>query len=174
MVAQKRLPLTGPAMVFVTTTVHKWTPIFAQDKYARLMVAQLNETLSHYRVSMCAYVLMPSHLHALLGFPEIGRLSQVMKMIKGLSARRLRPLLTPELATAFESNGRYLLWKRRFDDVIIWSEKQFRTKAEYIHNNPVRAGLVQHSNDYKYSSAGDWLLDNPGLIHVNKTWKWQR
>jgi len=65
-----------------------------------------------------------------------------------------------------------LFWKPRFDDLIIWSEKQFRIKVNYIHNNPVKAGLVERPIDYAFSSATDWLLDKPGLVPVDKEWTW--
>jgi putative transposase len=173
MAAQQRLDLSGPAMVFVTTTVQHWTPVFADKRLARLMTGQLHETLEKYEISMCAYVVMPSHFHALLGFPEIDRLSKVMRAIKSMSARRIQPFLSAEQRTVFSRNGQYLFWKRRFDDLIIWSERQFIIKAEYIHNNPVKAGLVEQSTNYVFSSATDWLLGEPGIIPVDKTWKWQ-
>ncbi len=173
MVAQKRLDLSGPAMVFVTTTVQHWTPIFSDEQLARVMTEQLRETLERHAVSTCAYVVMPSHFHVLLGFPEVEKLSKVVRAIKSLSARRIQPLLSVEQKSAFDQNGHFLFWKRRFDDLIIWSEKQFSVKAAYIHNNPVRAGLVEQPTDYMFSSASDWLLDKPGMIPIDKTWKWQ-
>jgi hypothetical protein len=57
----------------------------------------------------------------------------------------------------FDHNGRFVFWKQRFDDLVIWLEKQFRIKVDYIHNNPVKAGLVERAVDYPYSSARDWL-----------------
>ena len=172
MVLRKRLDLTGPAMAFVTTTVKDWAPVFANDLCSQALRDQLHDTLGHYQVSLCGYVIMPSHLHALLGFREIERMSQVMQSLKSLAARRVRPLLPHHMVTVFDRAGRFMLWKPRFDDLIIWSEKQFRTKLEYIHDNPVRAGLVTCSSDYLWSSAGDWLLDRPRPLLVDREWVW--
>ena len=61
---------------------------------------------------------------------------------------------------------------RRFDDLIIYSEKQLRIKLEYIHNNPVRAGLTENALDWKYSSAVDWLSDKKGMIDIVKDYSW--
>jgi putative transposase len=58
----------------------------------------------------------------------------------------------------------------RFDDVIIYGRKQFRVKLNYIHGNPVKAGLVANAIDYKYSSAKDWLTDQKGPIDIDKNY----
>jgi hypothetical protein len=65
-------------------------------------------------------------------------------------------------------NGKFRLWKPRFDDLIITSEQQFKTKIGYIHNNPVKSGIVNHPGDYGYSSASDWLNNERGLLPVAK------
>lgn len=45
------------------------------------------------------------------------------------------------------------MWKRESLSVELWSEAVFLQKLNYIHDNPVAAGLVTNSYDYKYSSA---------------------
>lgn len=159
-------------MVFVTTTVKDWVPIFSNENCALLTLNQLHETLSHYRVSLVAYVLMPSHIYLLLGFKEIENLSLVIQSFKRITARKLKPTLPSDLVNKFIIDGKYNLWKPRFDDLIIWSEKQFKIKIDYIHNNPVKAGLVKKPTDYVYSSVNDWLLDRVGILPVDKDWEW--
>jgi len=43
---------------------------------------------------------------------------------------------------------------------------------DYIHNNPVKAGLVASAVDWKYSSAVDWLTDKDGLAKIDKEYHW--
>lgn len=172
LVIRKRLPTRRPAMAFVTTAVTDWTPVFADERYARLIIQQLHRTVSHHQLSLAAYVVIPSHVHLLLGFKEIEKLSKVVQQFKSLSTRLLLPLLPLKLIAAFHHSGHFQLWRPRFDDVIIWSEKQFRIKVKYIHRNPVKAGLARTATDYTYSSARVWLLHEPGLIPVDKEWTW--
>ena len=172
MVLRKRLSAPGPAMVFVTTTVREWRPVFADQTCAEAALAQLAETVAFFGHALAAYVVMPTHLHALMGLGNLQQLSQVMQSFKSLTARRLRPLLRSQHMEVFDHNGRFVFWKQRFDDLVIWSEKQFRTKVEYIHNNPVKAGLVERAVDYPYSSAQDWLTVTEGRVHIDKTWDW--
>ena len=122
--------------------------------------------------TIAAYVVMPSHAHALIGLREVGHLSEFMRSFKSLAARRIRPLLSAEMLPAFERGSKFQFWKPRFDDLIIRSEKQFRIKTDYIHNNPVKAGLVKRSAEYVLSSAGDWLTGELGIITVDKSWSW--
>ncbi len=159
-------------MVFITTTVIDWTPLFNNESLAQSTLAQLQETVTRFETSVAGYVLMPSHLHALLGFTQVGRLSQLMQAFKGLSSRRMFPLLADYKQLLSELGGGPRVWKPRFEDLIIWSEKQFKIKIEYIHNNPVKAGLVEQAIDYRFSSARDWLTDSPGVIKVDKNWSW--
>jgi putative transposase len=58
----------------------------------------------------------------------------------------------------------------RIDDVVFYSEKVLRTKVNYIHNNPVKARLVSNPEDWKYSSARNYLLDDHSTIQVNTSW----
>jgi len=59
-----------------------------------------------------------------------------------------------------------------FDDLVISSEKQFRIKLEYIHNNPVKAGLVTTAVDYSYSSARNWVGEGKGLVEIDNDFCW--
>lgn len=159
-------------MAFVTTTVKNWAPVLSDQNLAKLVLRQLDETLTHYKASLAAYVVMPSHIHALLGFSKIEKLSEVIQSFKGLSAKSLKSMLSQREFAIFYDGERFNFWKPRFDDLIIWSEKQFRIKIDYIHNNPVKAGLVNQPVDYIFSSAKDWLKGEAGIIPVDRNWTW--
>lgn len=70
MVVRKRASLEGPSLVFVTTTLRNWTPLFRQVRSANILIECLNRSLELEKVSCLAYVLMPSHLHLLVGFQD--------------------------------------------------------------------------------------------------------
>ncbi len=59
---------------------------------------------------------------------------------------------------------------RRFDDRIIGSRHMLRTVIEYIHNNPVKAGIVERAADHKYSSARNYLLNDHSVLEVITDW----
>ena len=159
-------------MVFVTTTVKDWIPVLADEKCAKMFIDTFRDTLVQFQISLTAYVLMPSHFHALLGFNRIEQLSEAMQSIKSISARKIKSLLSDDLLHRFSENGSFQFWRPRFDDLIIWSEEQFKVKMEYIHNNPVKGDMAKESTDYLYSSARDWLSNETGILPVDKDWNW--
>jgi putative transposase len=174
MVVRRRLLLTGPAAVFVTTTVVNWLPVFSDESLAEQVTNEIRETTRRFDISVCAYVLMPSHLHLLIGFPQIESLTTFMQILKQGTARRIKNLLSPDLRKTLTTQSGYYLWKPRFDDLIIETEKQFRIKAEYIHNNPVKAGLVQRVEDYPHSSARYWLCGKLAPLPIDSEWRWSQ
>lgn len=172
MPVNKRLNLSGPALAFITTTVKDWIPVFSLEKAALLVISQFEEASKFYGVAVIGYVLMPSHIHALVGFPEVAELSKYMQAFKSLTSRKLEEIDLGPYRSQLIKNGQFRLWKRRFDDSIIYSEKQLRIKLEYMHNNPVKDGFVDNPIQWEYSSAVDWLTDGEGLIEINKDYSW--
>jgi putative transposase len=121
----------------------------------------IETNIEFYRKRECAdifaYVLMPSHFHLIISIPENKSISNFMRDLKRRTAREY-----------FESynlpNGR--LWEGRFDDVTLYSEKNFLTKLNYIHLNPVKAGLVEKPEDWLYSSARFYMFDEIRIINL--------
>jgi REP element-mobilizing transposase RayT len=76
-----------------------------------------------------------------------------------------------------ESRKRWLLWLLKKEDHIwFWEEgyhgveikdkKFFESKSDYIHFNPVRAGLVEKEEEYALSSCADFYGVRRGLLEV--------
>jgi len=172
MVIRKRLPIEGKALVFVTATVTDWIPVFGNHTAAEIAIDELSKATDYFSVAVVGYVLMPSHMHFLLGFSQIGQLSKFMQSFKILSSKAVKQSVNSVIIGGLWHDGTFNLWKPRFDDLIIVSEEQFRTKLNYIHNNPVKAGLVSDPCEWPNSSASDWLKDRKGPLRVDKNFRW--
>ena len=159
-------------MFFVTTTVVSWIPIFLDHDVAVTVLEQFAETSRLRDVAIVAYVLMPSHLHALVGLKDIRLLSSYMQTFKSPSSRKVKEMKVNRYRETLFQSARFRLWQRGFDDLVISSEKQFRIKLEYLHNNPVKAGLVTTAVNYPYSSAGNWVGEGKGLVEIDKDFSW--
>ena len=103
---------------------------------------------------------------------DISLLSSFVQAFKSLTARRLKNLGLMTNLKQYNSTGSFRLWKRRFDDVIIVSEKQFRRKLQYIHDNPMKSGLVKNALDWEFSSARAWMNGEIGEIEIKKDFRW--
>ena len=167
MVIRKRLKISGPAIVFITTTIFEWKPVLTKTNVILIIITELQNIQSLFQLSVISYVIMPNHIHLVLGFKKIEVLSKCIQGFKSVTSRRVKKLVLPELL-----GNDYRLWKPRFDDLIVHTEKQLKIKMDYIHSNPVKAGLVHKAEDWLYSSAADWLTSKQGLIKIDKDYDW--
>ena len=90
-----------------------------------------------------AYAVMPDHLHLLLVPRPSMTLSEVMRLIKGSTARQLNLL----------KGERGSIWQQSFHDRVIRDETHLQATIAYIHENPVTEGLVVTPGEYEFSSA---------------------
>jgi hypothetical protein len=71
----------------------------------------------------------------------------------------------------------YSLWDHHSNVLPIFSEDMFMQKVNYIHQNPVRLGLVERAEDYRWSSVRIWkrrpLEDEPLLVNIDRI-NWRR
>ena len=110
-------------------------------------IARLVENaLLHFdgqRYRLIAWVIMPNHVHVLLeifaGYP----LDTVVHSWKSYTANEANKLL--------QRQGRF--WFREYFDRYIRDEQHFANAVRYIHDNPVKAGLVEKAENWAFSSA---------------------
>ncbi len=164
--------IAGPALYFVTTTARNWCPVFKRGAIAVATLLQLGETLKFYDAATQGYVLMHNHLHVLIGIRSSDQLPRIVQGFKSLSSRKIAGLLSQQERAGFMTTRGFRLWTPRYHDVLIASETQFLRKLHYIHENPVRAGLVARAEDWPWSSAGTWLSGRAEPIPVDREFSW--
>jgi len=89
-------------------------------------------------IDLDAAVVMPDHAHLIFRLIEPYRLSQVLQRIKGRSARQINRILKSEGS----------VWSDESFDHIIRHAKELAEKLEYVRQNPVKRGLVDHPEGY--------------------------
>lgn len=100
---------------------------------------------------------MPDHIHAvLIRHDDADSVSDFMRDFKMKSAFRCLPNGYPQ--------GN--LWRRRFDDVPLPGPKAVQTRLRYMHENPVKAGLVATQTDYEWSSAQFYFQDKASIVSL--------
>ncbi len=124
------------AIYFITTRL-KDIGFFLNKNEIEVIVETIRGLASSREMRLYAYVVMPNHFHVLIK-PLRSEISLLMQLIKGRSSRRI-------------NKGN--LWQKGFFDFTIMTEEKFREKFNYIHYNPVKSGLVEKAEDYKFSSA---------------------
>lgn len=142
----------------MTTSVLGRVVRFDRAKDYEMLEANIEFYRKRDSASIYAYVLMPTHFHLIIGIPAKGSLSDFMRDLKRRTAREYFELYDMPA-------GR--LWENRFDDVNLHSEEMFITKFNYIHMNPVKAGLVEKPEDWPYSSAGYYSVGKPSRVIIS-------
>jgi putative transposase len=94
---------------------------------------------SRYGFQLFGYVVMPEHVHLLVSEPCTATPSTVLQALKQTVSRALRLNRTDTGLPAF--------WQRRFYDFNVWSTEKIFKKLEYMHENPVKRGLVLNAKD---------------------------
>jgi putative transposase len=167
---------------FITTTVMNYDNVFSINReYSLILINSLKFLLKEHRSKLFAYVIMPSHMHLLLYLPEGESLIDYMRDFKKFTSVEIRKLAEKEkridLLKRLERNSissknqRYKLWMDRYDELIITSERMLKIKINYIHFNPVKAGLVEKAEDWEFSSARNYYLDDHSIFRVCTDWR---
>jgi putative transposase len=166
---------------FITTTVMNYDRIFELGcKYNMIIINSLKYLLYEHKAKLFAYVIMPSHLHIILYIPVKESIIDFMRDFKKFTSVEIRKLSEKEnrqyLINRFKDNAllsknqNYKIWMDRYDDFILSTDRQIKIKINYIHNNPVKATIVEKSEDFIYSSARNYILDDQSLIEVTTDW----
>jgi REP element-mobilizing transposase RayT len=92
---------------------------------------------------------MPDHFHALIWPPFPLTISKVLQDFKSVSSRKINRL----------RKRRGSLWQHQFWDRFVRHRKEFAERLDYMHYNPVRKGLVDKPEQWRWSSYNNFSLD---------------
>jgi REP element-mobilizing transposase RayT len=171
--------ITGE-VYFVTDTVVDWVDIFSRPRYKNIILESLQFCQAQKGLLIYAWVLMTNHLHMIVGANEDNKVSDIMRDFKKFTSKEILRVLKTDIQESrrewmlnrFEYAGRndkkiknYRFWQEGNDAQEIFLQDYFNQKLNYIHQNPVRAEIVNNPEDYRYSSAIDYA-GGKGLLNV--------
>ena len=144
-------------------------PIFLGEKDYEVFLDCLRQAKRKCRTRLFAYVLMTNHVHLLLEPEHEGDLGRFMQSVGRRYVRYMND--------TYERTG--TLWEGRFKTAVVSRDEYLIMCSRYIELNPVRAGMVRHPRDYRWSSyhrralrRPDGLLDeDPWYVSLGNTAK---
>ncbi|MDN4166215.1 transposase [Cytophagales bacterium LB-30] len=160
------------AVHFVIFTVHQWVDVFTRQIYSEELVKNLRYCQENKGLEVYGWVIMSNHIHLILRAKN-ENLSDIIRDFKKYTAKKIYQLIkdNPEesrkawLLTTLSFEGRVWFWEEGYHGEEIWDKPFFQSKLDYIHLNPVRAGIVAKEEDYLNSSAADcYGLRTPHLL----------
>jgi len=113
---------------------------------------------------------MPEHVHLLISEPERGKLSLVIQMLKQITSRKLKPAAGPPADIAGSVGQLERFWQVRYYDFPVWTKGKRIEKLRYIHRNPVRRGLAERPEDWKWSSFAHYSIGAEGVVEIESQW----
>jgi len=139
---------TSASTYFITAGTYLKKHLLQSDRMADLFCTTLLRYRDAQKFRLHAFVVMPNHFHLLLTIPEGLTLERAVQFIKGGFSFQAGKLL----------GVRGEIWQKSFADRRVRDRVEFEKYQEYIHQNPVRAGLVNTANEYCYSSLNPTFI----------------
>jgi len=133
---------------------------FDDPDLARALIDIWAEGRGRGDIALHGYVVMPDHYHVLVTLTGAPSISNVVRRVHSAFGRIVR-------SRGF-GGGR--VWQRRFYDHVVRDDEDWRTRLTYLHENPVRAGLVECAVEYPWSSAAWWETRTGPVACDGVTW----
>ncbi len=175
----KRYRIEG-SIFYITSNVYHRLCIFTRPSFIIPIIDSLNYYRYQYACKLIGYVIMPDHIHLLI-WPQDARIvTDFMRDFKRFTSGRITRQAKLEgkidwLAKFVEaghktSRADYKVWQDSFWEQTIYTKRFLTQKLNYIHMNPVRAGICKAPQDYLYSSYRNYFLHDNQLIEIDSEW----
>ena len=159
----------------LTFTCYNNRPFLSAERICKYLVDSIRSSREKHRFDLWAYVFMPNHVHILICPTRTQYLiSDILLSIKQPVSRKAINYLknnNPDglkYLTTSQTHRPYRFWQKGGGyDRNITKVKTIIDSVHYIHNNPVRRGMVETAVQWYYSSAADWQGGRQGPIPID-------
>ena len=138
----------------VMNRARRGTTLFIDKADFQQFIDLLQETAELFNVNVAAYCLMPTHYHLMVQTPD-ANLSRCMRHLNGV--------YTQKYNVVHGSDG--TLFRGRYKSILVYADSYVLQLVRYIHRNPLRGGLTDRIDDYKWSS-------HKGYVSIARKWDW--
>jgi REP-associated tyrosine transposase len=143
---------------FLTFSCYRRDPLLAGPGAFEIFVSELEKVRRSYGFVVAGYVLMPEHVHLLIGEPLRSSLSVALQVLKQNTSRRLKKKQHPRF------------WQRRYYDFNVFTDRKRIEKLRYMHRNPVARGLAERPEDWRWSSFLHYAAGIEGPVEIESEW----
>jgi REP element-mobilizing transposase RayT len=165
---------------FLTFQVVGWADVFTRKIYRDLILENLTYSRKEKGLYLYGFVIMSDHIHLVVQQKD-RKLSDWVRDFKKFTSKKLLKLIleNPQesrkewLKMIFEyhaefnkRSGDLQFWTHENHAIELFKQEMIEGRMTYIHENPVRAGIVEKPEDYLYSSARNYS-GLKGIIEVD-------
>ena len=172
--------LSDQSLHFVTFATVQWIDVLTRPEYKDIVIESMEYCQNNKGLIVYAYVIMSNHIHLIISAKEGYKLSDILRDLKKYTSKKIineienndRESRKKWILWLFFSSGkrnsnneRYQVWQQDNRPIELSDNNMIDQRLDYVHNNPVRAGIVFESYAYKYSSAIDYCGDK-GIMKI--------
>ena len=169
---------------FITFAVVHWIPALSRPEYKDIFLDSLRYCQKNKGLEVYAWVLMDNHVHLAIGRCGEEKLEDIVRDIKKFTSVHICRAIesNPQesrkewMLWMFERAGKksgkhkkYMFWQEDYHPIELRTFEMIQQKIGYIHQNPMKAGIVYEAAHYAYSSAMDYEGEK-GKLEVLLAW----
>lgn len=153
---------------FVTLTIVGWIDVFTRKTYADIIIENLKYCQQKEGLSIYAFVIMSNHLHLVVKRESEKDLTELLGRFKSYTSKKIIQAIEESneesrkewllymfnyFANKSKQYKKFHFWQYTNHPVELYTNELIDQKIDYIHQNPVKAGIVAEDYQYIYSSA---------------------
>lgn len=165
---------------FVTFTVVSWIDIFSKEIYKELFVKSLQYCIENKGLVLHAWVIMTNHVHLIVSSNN-NKIEFIVRDVKKYTSKQIIKAILEHpsesrkewMLNLFSFTGQnnnnnkdFQFWIQNYHPIELSSNDKTKQRLNYLHENPVRSGLVWEPWHFKYSSAIDYYTKEHGLLKI--------
>ncbi len=164
---------------FISFATVYWVDVFTRMKYKDILVESMNYCVDKKDLIIYAWVIMSNHAHMIIG-TKGEKMENIIRDLKKFTSKSIIHAIKGDLQESrkewllnmFEkagktngNNRKYQFWQQHNNPIELDGNEMIQQKLDYLHNNPVKEGIVCDTVDFRYSSAVDYA-NGKGLVKV--------
>jgi putative transposase len=167
---------------FISFAVVNWIDALTRNEYKNIIVESLKYCMREKGMSLNAWIIMSNHVHLVMSAKKEFIISHILRDMKKFTSKRITEAISNNpkesrrewMLWMFEragkkisSNDKYQFWQHDNHPIELTTQLMLKQRLDYLHQNPVRAGIVYEPQEYIYSSAIDYFTTKRGFIEID-------
>jgi len=166
---------------FITFSVVEWIDALTRNEYKEIIMESLNYCIAEKGMKLNAWIIMTNHVHLIMSARPGFMISNILRDLKKFTSKQIVKAIKENpkesrkgwmyymfnRAGKRNSNNKdFQFWQQDNHPVELSTAVMLKQRLDYLHENPVRGGIVYEPKDYVYSSAVDYYTNRSGKIKI--------
>ena len=166
---------------FISFSVVNWIDAFTGNEYKDIIIGSLKYCIEEKGLLLHAWIIMSNHVHLIMSTKPGFWISDILRDLKKFTSKQIITAIAENpkesrkdwMLWMFERAGKrnsnnehYQFWQQDNHPIELTTNGMLEQRLNYLHENPVNAGIVYEPQDYVYSSAIDYYSDEKGKIEI--------